>query len=346
MTQRMFHESGQDGRSVLGMVAVQVERDPKTGATVIRSVAPMSAPAGTAMATTVFDDGRKSVHAVGGSGGQPSAEELGQILSAIDGVGMKALLDDVMVTPPKGEIKIENAEDNRTSEGKEGKVLSYSTHHALSQENNMHLESSGGHELRAELGIEGCAESMGEEEDEQEERSMVLVREVAGKVDNMEDQRMENRMEEGPVTLMFLGYTDAASDQDQSVGQEDYGGMLTVERVIITDEGEEKVLGPLRSASSQSSSASGPGLHSSSQGLKDSVVSGADRNVNNGDLGGEAGKESQEEGFQDIPLDGNGAGVKVQGEEADKGLHNSASPSKAEGEGTPKRKTCQCCSVM
>ncbi|TMS15525.1 Palmdelphin [Larimichthys crocea] len=62
MAQRMFHESGQDGRSVLGTVAVQVERDPKTGATVVRSVAPVSAPAGAPMATTVFDDGRKSIH--------------------------------------------------------------------------------------------------------------------------------------------------------------------------------------------------------------------------------------------------------------------------------------------
>lgn len=324
-TQKMFHETRQDGRSVLGMVAVQVERDPKTGATVIRSVAPVSAPDGAAMAT-VFDDGRKSVHAVGG---QPSAEELGQILSAIDGVGMKVLLDEVTVTPNKAEIKIENVEDSRTLQGKEGTVVSYSTHHALSLEKNTHLESSGRHGSAAKLGIETCAESMGEEEDDQEEQSVVVVREAAGKVDNMEDQRVEYRMEEGPVTLTFLGYSDATSGQDQSqgvtVGQEDHGGILTVERVIITDEGEEKVLGPASSASFQPHSASGP-------------QSGADRKV--------ADLESQEEVFQDIPLDGNGAGVKPQGKEADQGLPKSVSPSRAEGEGTPKCKSCQCCSVM
>lgn len=316
------------------MVAVQVERDPKTGATVIRSVAPMSAPDGAAMAT-VFDDGRKSVHAVGGSGGQPSAEELGQILSVVDGVGMKVLLDEVTVTPNKGEIKIENVEGNRTLQEKEEKVLSYSTHHAVSPEKTEPLESTGGNKPKAELGIEGCVES-GREEDEQEEKSVVVMKEAAGNVGSMEDQAVEYKTEEGPVTLTFLGYTDATSGQDQSqglsVGQEDHGGFLTVERVIITDEGEEQVLGPVTSASSQS--------QSSSEGLKDSEVSGGDKNA---DLGGGAQKPSKEEVFQDIPLDGNGEGVTLHGKDAD---HNSASPSKSAGEGTPKRKTCQCCSVM
>ncbi|XP_029913550.1 paralemmin-2-like [Myripristis murdjan] len=334
MTQKMFHESRQDGRSVLGMVAVQVERDPKTGATVIRSVAPMSAPDGAAMAT-VFDDGRKSVHAVGGSGGQPSAEELGQILSVVDGVGMHVLLDEVTVTPNKGKIKIENVEGSRTLQEKEGKVLSYSTHHAVSPEKTKPLESTGGNKPKAELEIEGCNES-GREEDEQEEESVVVVKEAAGKVGNMEDQAVEYKMEEGPVTLTFLGYTDATSGQGQSqslsVGQEDHGGFLTVERVIITDEGEEQVLGPVTSASSQS--------QSSSEGLKDPAVSGGDKNA---DLGGGAQKPTKEEAFQDIPLDGNGEGVTLQGKDAD---HNSVSPSRSEGEGTPKRKTCQCCSVM
>ncbi|KAM4634609.1 uncharacterized protein ACJ7VT_002090 isoform 2-T2 [Polymixia lowei] len=336
MTQRMFHASGQDGRSVLGMVAVQVERDPKTGATVIRSVAPVSTPAGTGPATTVFDDGRKSVHAVGGSGDQPSAEELGQILSAIDGVGMKVLLDEVTITPQRVEMKTETVDDNATLEEKEGKVPSRFARDALSRDNNGRLHNAGE-----------------QEEEEWEQSSMAVVREVAGKVDNLEERGVEYRVEEGPVTLTFLGYNDAVSGQRQDRGAgldgEDHGGLLTVERVIITDEGEETVLGPVSSGSL--SSASGPGLHPSDQGLEDSVASGGTQNKDNAadlDLGGGGGaaKGTQEGAFQDIPLDGNGMGLNGQGEEADKSLHNSASPNRAQGEGSPKRKTCQCCSVM
>lgn len=295
MAQRMFHESGQEGRSVLGMLEVQVERDPKTGATVVRSVAPVSTPAGSSTATTIFDDGRKSIHAVGVSGSQPSTEELGQILSVVDGVGMKVLLDEVTVTPNKAETKIEDA--NRAPEGQ---VLSFSTRHATSKEDNTQLDSSRSYDLEAELGREDCSLSMGNKENEKEDRSIMAVGDIAGEVGNVEDLRLE----EGPVTLVFLGYSDA----DQADSQEDQEGMITVERVMITEDGEEHVLGPKTSASPP------------------------------------AVKESHE--FQDIPLDGNAAGVKVQGEEGDKGLRNSSSPSTAEGDGASKRKTCQCCSVM
>ncbi|XP_070704308.1 palmdelphin-like [Pempheris klunzingeri] len=295
MAQRMFHESGQDGRSVLGTLAVQVERDPKTGATIVKSVAPVSTPASAPMATTVFDDGRKSIHAVGGVGSQPSNEELGQILSVIDGVGMKVLLDEVPVTPNKAETQ-ENV-DARSA--LEGKVMSSSTSHTMSEEDDMQLDNSGSYDLGAEHEKE---DSMGDEEDEKEDRSIMAVGDTAGEVGNVEDQMLV----EGPVTLLFLGYTDATADNSQ----EDHEDMLTVERVIITEEGEEHVLGPERPASPQ------------------------------------AGKEYQGQEFQDIPLDGKAAAVNVQEEEGDKEVQNSSSPPIAAGEGTSKRKTCQCCSVM
>ncbi|XP_035852918.1 paralemmin-2-like [Sander lucioperca] len=263
MAQRMSYESGQEGRSVLGMLAVQVERDPKTGATSVRSVAPVSVPTGAPMAATVYDDGRKSIRAVGGSGSQPSSEELGQILSIVDGVGMKALLDEVTVTP--------NGDRHP-----EGNVSSFSTGHATAKEDRSQLDSSGSYDLEDGLGIQDCAV---------DDRSMTTVRDVAGEVDNMEGLSLD----EGPVTLVFLGYTDG----DGEDGRDDNEGMLTAERVIITDEGEEHVVGPETSP--------------------------------------ETGrKESQE--FQDVPLDGNGARVKVPGGEGDSSAN--------------KRKTCQCCSVM
>ncbi|XP_075939492.1 uncharacterized protein LOC142941097 isoform X2 [Anarhichas minor] len=291
MAQRMFHESGQEGRSVLGMLAVQVERDPKTGATVVRSVAPVSSSAGVPMATTVFDDGRKSIHAVGGSGSQPSTEELGQILSFVDGVGMKVLLDEVVFTPNQEETEMKRVDASRAPKGQ---VVSFSTRRVVSKGDDTQLDVSRSDDLEAELGIEECS-AMGQEEDDKEDGSIMAVRDIAGEVGNVEDLRLE----EGPVTLVFLGYTDG----DQG-GQEDHEGMLTAQRVIITEEGEEHVLGPETSASPQ--------------------------------------EEKESRVFHDVPLDGNGAGVEVQGENGDDGRQNSSSPSKA----TSKPKTCRCCSVM
>ncbi|XP_031726859.1 paralemmin-2-like [Anarrhichthys ocellatus] len=293
MAQRMFHESGQEGRSVLGMLAVQVERDPKTGATVVRSVAPVSSSAGVPMATTVFDDGRKSIHAVGGSASQPSTEELGQILSFVDGVGMKVLLDEVVFTPNQEETEMKRVDASRAPKGQ---VVSFSTRRVVSKGDDPQLDVSRSDDLEAELGIEECS-AMGQEEDDKEDGSIMVVRDIAGEVGNVEDLRLE----EGPVTLVFLGYRDG----DQGGGQEeDHEGMLTAQRVIITEEGEEHVLGPETSASPQ--------------------------------------EEKESQVFHDIPLDGNGAGVEVQGENGDDGWQNSSSPSKA----TSKPKTCRCCSVM
>ncbi|XP_039679836.1 paralemmin-1-like isoform X2 [Perca fluviatilis] len=265
MTQRMSYESGQEGRSVLGMLAVQVERDPKTGATSVRSVAPVSpVPSGApTAAATVYDDGRKSIRAVGGSGSQPSNEELGQILSIVDGVGMKALLDEVT-----------KVDADRHPEGN----VSSSARNATAKEDRSQLDSSGSYDLEAGLGIQDWAA---------DDRSMPVVRDLAGEVDNVEDLSLD----EGPVTLVFLGYADG--DGGDGRDYDDDEGMLTAERVIITGEGEECVVGPEPSP--------------------------------------EAGRKEPQE-FQDVPLDGNGAGVKVPGQEGDRSAN--------------KRKTCQCCSVM
>ncbi|XP_042361164.1 uncharacterized protein LOC121956833 [Plectropomus leopardus] len=419
MAQRTFHESEQEGRSVLGMVAVQVERDPKTGASVIMSVAPVSEPAGAApMSTTIFDDGRKSIHAVGGSGIQPSTEELGQILSIVDGVGMKVLLDEVTVTPNKVETKTEIVD-----EAQEGEVLSFPACHATSKEDKTQLEISGGYDSEVELETEGYALSLGNKENKNDslavedaagevdivedlrftkafgntkikkEDSMVVgdvagkvnivedlrlktafgnkedknedsvaVGDVAGEVDNLVDLRfrkglgitkykkencvvfgdvagevdnvddlrpkkglrnIEDKNEdsvavgkvagevdnvedlplkEGPVTLVFLGYTDANQAQSQ---EDQEGSTIAVERVIITEDGEEHVIGP----------APAP-----------------------------ARAEKDAPALQDVHLDENG--VKVQREEDDKKLDNSSPPAAADGGETTKRKSCQCCSVM
>lgn len=273
------------------MLAVQVERDPKTGATVVRSVAPVSSPTGAPQATTIFDDGRKSIHTFGGSPGQPSTEELGQILSAIDGVGLKVLLDEAAVAPKAAETKTDNVEARRAPEEI---VLSSTSYHATSKDGGLFVSDP------SEVTVEKCAVSVANTD----EKTMLAVPDVAENVDEIDAERLE----EGPVTLMFLGYADASTDQ------EDQDGMITVERVMITEDGEEHVLGPETSASLQSP--------------LDQV---AER---------EAGKEPG--AFQDIPL--NESEVKAQGAEGDNGKHNSSSPGIEKEKG--KRKTCQCCSVM
>ncbi|XP_074553205.1 uncharacterized protein LOC141809876 [Halichoeres trimaculatus] len=297
MAQRMFLESGQEGRSVLGTLAVQVERDPKTGVSVVRSVTPVSALADAPAATTVFDDGRKSIHAVGQVESPPTTEELGQILSVIDGVGMKVLLDKVEVTPNK-----ERTENDGGSEKPEGKVLSFSACHATAEEDNMQVDSSTGNNVKAELGVEDCAVSIEKKEDKKEDRCITAVNNTTGEVDNVVDQQLVD----GPVTLLFLGYTDDTTDQDPD--PENQEGMIKVERVMITEEGEEHVIGPETLPQEE--------------------------------------KEPQEGVYQDVPLEGNGAGGQVQREEGEKVQHESSAPAKVEGEVTSKRKTCQCCSVM
>ncbi|XP_041833131.1 uncharacterized protein LOC121634518 [Melanotaenia boesemani] len=267
MAHMMFQDSGQEGRSVLGMLEVQVDRDPKTGATIVRSVAPVSTPADAPKATTVFDDGRKSIHTVGGLEGQPSSDELSQILSAIDGVGMKVLLDEVTVTPNNAGMKTEE-----TSSYPEEKFLPLTAYNVTSV-NNIQSNSSGSSYMKAEVKTETCAVRVGNTDD----KTMMVVRDAAEKGDNME---------ENPVTLLFLGYTD-----DASSSQEENEGMLTVERVLITEDGEEHVLGAEMSASPQSP-----------------LTQGAEP---------ENGEESKDKTL--IPVDGNEARVKDEIEKGDKG---------------------------
>ncbi|XP_017291137.1 uncharacterized protein LOC108247488 [Kryptolebias marmoratus] len=281
MAQRMPVDNGQHGRSVMGMLEVQVERDPKTGTTTVRSVTPMSSPAGVSKATTVFDDGRKSIHTVSRLADQPSTQELDQILNVVSGVGMKVLLDEVTVTPSKAEIKTENAE---VSPNPNKNALSFITHDAMSKKQ---LDSSGSNKLENEMKMEKCVSVR-----YSDDKTMMVVGDTA----ETEADIVGNRLEEDPVTLLFLGYTDATADQ----GQEDHEGMLTAERVIITEEGEELIFTPE---------------------MSESLLSPATQQEE---------KEIGNKGAQDVPLGGDGAEVKVQGEGKEKG----------------KCKTCQCCCLM
>ncbi|CAB1341954.1 unnamed protein product [Coregonus sp. 'balchen'] len=201
--ERVLRENGLERRSVLGMVAVQVERDSKTGVTKVRSVVPMSGAPG-ALGETVFNDSRKSVHHVGGEEGQPSVEELGQILSVINDVGMQVLLDEVPVVPQQKaeeEIKVgggmeeevDNVEDPATPT-----TLGY-------KEEEDEVVGHGDDEMDEEIGV--------------------------GQIDLVEDA----------VTLTFLGYTEVKAESE-GLGHEDDRELVKVERVIISDAGEEEIV--------------------------------------------------------------------------------------------------------
>ncbi|XP_007576586.1 paralemmin-2-like [Poecilia formosa] len=290
MAQQMSHEAGgQDGRSVLGMLAVQVERDPKTGATVIKSVAPISSPPGAATSTTIFDDGRKSIHTVGGLVGEPSTEELGEMLTVINDVGMTVLLDDVAVTPNKIEITTGNVERNKSQDH----VLSFITPNGTSKEDYTQLDSSG-YKWEAER-IKECASVRIPDKE-----TKIVTKDTTEILENIEGQSLE----EDPVTLVFLGYTDATPEEDHN--EEDYEGMLTAERVIITEDGEEHVVEPETTASLQSSSAS--------KGEQ------------------ETQKKTQDTTLQDVPLNDNNAEPETQREDS---VGNDGG-----------QKKCRCCSVM
>ncbi|CAL9693566.1 unnamed protein product [Knipowitschia caucasica] len=288
MAQRIYHEGGKDGRSVLGMLAVQVEKDPKTGASIVRSVTPVSGAAGPQVANSIFDDGRKSIHAVGGSAAQPSSEELGQILSVIDGVGMTALLGEVTVTPTPETVKAEDSQKSQEND------LSFST-----------VNHSKGPDIK------GRTEKVPKTIAASEVMQKTLVVDSPSKVELTDNEMLC----EGPVTLMFMGYTDGRADAEEPGAEPQ--GMLTAERVIITDEGEELVLGQDSAAPPQ----------------KDK-----------GDMTAQkAAKESQDAPlFQDVPLGGaNEAKPREGGENGQQKPEHVAEPQEKS-----KCKACQCCTVM
>ncbi|KAL3054269.1 hypothetical protein OYC64_006570 [Pagothenia borchgrevinki] len=404
MAQRTFPESGQDGRSVLGMLSVQVERDPKTGATVIRSVAPLSSPSGAT--TTVFDDGRKSIHAVGGSGNQPSSEELGQILSIVDGVGMRVLLDEVTVTPE--EVKMKNEDAHKAPKGKLLSVFSRQNEEETPQDTSRSYEfdlktqeCSGNKEVDRsntfDLKTQECSgnkevdgsntfdlktqECSGNKEVDRSNTFDLKTQECSGnkEVDrsntfDLKTQECSGNKEVDGSNTFDLKTQECSGNKevDRSntfdLKTQECSGNKEVDRSNTFDLKTQECSGNKEVDRSNMAVRDIPGEVDNVEDLNleegpvTLVFMGYSDQSQEEDEGpitvervmiNEEGEETvlgpqtpqkESKEFQDIPLDGNG--VKVQGEEADEGLHDSSSPSIAEGGGTPKRKSCQCCSVM
>ncbi|XP_018617566.2 paralemmin-3 isoform X2 [Scleropages formosus] len=192
-------QNGQEERSVLGVVQVQVEKDLKTGATTIKSVAPVAHGALECPGEVLFDDGSKSVQAA--EGVAPSPEELGQVLSAVDDMGM-LVEAQVIINGRK-----ENAEE---------------AHPAPPKENGFG-EKEGEEE---EIKHNACSPPPQEETPHASNASTDTTVDVA--VGALEDA----------VTMTFLGFSVA--EPGQGLDGEDAGEIIRAERVVITDDGEDQ----------------------------------------------------------------------------------------------------------
>lgn len=292
--------------TVLGTLAVQIERDPKTGNTTITSVTPVSTADGAPTTTTLFDDGRKSIHAVGAQGNQPSTEELGQILRVIDGIGMEMVLDNVTVVPSSAEAKLEQRGSNSNMQAF---AFSYPNLMASSGEGLKQADSCTSDKFDSKMSRVSGASGTDNKADKKEDRSIVTVEDIARETGQAQVESLEHE----PVTLVFMGYADSVNDKGHDDEVEEC--MLTAERVMITDDGEEYVLGQET-------------LPNTEKDAKTPV--------------------SAENGVEE-----NGAAhVKVQGGEVEKVPSEPASQKKekqmpdARPDGTSKCKKCQCCVVM
>ncbi|XP_036446470.1 paralemmin-1-like isoform X2 [Colossoma macropomum] len=235
-------QKGQLERSVLGVLEIQVERDPKTGATTIKSMAPLSSAALDATGQAVFDDGRRTVHAVGEvEGSQHSEEELSQILNAISEEGMQTILNGVAITCNKEqgeqkEKKAETGEPEVEQSSEDAGEPTDLTHDALQQEKKQHRSSAVSKPEEEEGGLNERRDVVDEEE-----RDKVKVREGEVGVEEDEWEVVNCRPEEGldPVVLTFLGFTQVQTGS--GLGYEDEGGLLKVEQVFIASDNDSKV---------------------------------------------------------------------------------------------------------
>ncbi|KAJ8404165.1 hypothetical protein AAFF_G00339380 [Aldrovandia affinis] len=221
-------ENGQEARSVLGVVEVQVERDLKTGATVVMSVAPV-APGGIgAPGQTVFDDGHRSVQAMEERGAaDPGPEELGQILNVLTGAGLQALLDKVTVIPNGRE---ENEQKEEVEEEEQREEVEEERREEV-EERREEVEEEEERREDVEVEVENAPQQEGTPSTKGPPASSESPQPGAG------GEEEAGRSWGGPVTMTFLGFQEA--EPGQGCGEDDAGDIMRAERVFVTDEVEE-----------------------------------------------------------------------------------------------------------
>ncbi|XP_049323590.1 paralemmin-2 isoform X2 [Astyanax mexicanus] len=230
-------QNGQRERSVLEVMEIQVERDPKTGATNIKSMAPVAEPVPAAAAAAldatgeaVFDDGRGTVQPVG------ATDVIGQLDMQTGPDGDVRIVCDKELGAPEvetgdpevetGDPEVETGDpevetgDPEVETG-DPEVVEHSTEDLQKTTDSTHNS------------IQQVKTPEKEDEPEEVQRNDMDVSEakVQQKEEGDEEWEMVNcRPEEGldPVVLSFLGFTQ--------VQAEDQGAVLKVEQVLIGGE--------------------------------------------------------------------------------------------------------------
>ncbi|XP_022520789.2 paralemmin-1 isoform X1 [Astyanax mexicanus] len=244
-------QNGQRERSVLEVMEIQVERDPKTGATNIKSMAPVAEPVPAAAAAAldatgeaVFDDGRGTVQPVG------ATDVIGQLDMQTGPDGDVRIVCDKELGAPEvetGDPEVETGDPEVETGDPEVETGDPEVETGDPEVETGDPEVETGDPEVVEHSTEDLQKTTDsthnsiqqvktpEKEDEPEEvqRNDMDVSEakVQQKEEGDEEWEMVNcRPEEGldPVVLSFLGFTQ--------VQAEDQGAVLKVEQVLIGGE--------------------------------------------------------------------------------------------------------------
>ncbi|RXM90572.1 Palmdelphin [Acipenser ruthenus] len=207
---------------------ISVEKNLKTGDATVLSTVPLDAHEFEAKGHKVFDDGTKSIFAVGaGAEKELGPEEVDRLLNQ---TAWKK--SEHEAEPPHNDTK-----DLNMASHNGGKEITMN--HNL--EENSELASEKGVNEEGKVDLEAGAEDAHAvilnhnppeslQEDQPKTNEGDIEETKASKPADL-DSLMEN-----PVSLTFLGFSDAKSEEES---KEVIGEVMRAERVIITEEGEE-----------------------------------------------------------------------------------------------------------
>ncbi|XP_015204606.2 paralemmin-3 [Lepisosteus oculatus] len=232
-------ENGQATRTVVSTVQVTLEKDLRTGVSTVQSVVPMATGDVQVRGQTLFDDGRKTVHAVGEAiSAQPDPEEVGLVLSAVAG---KAGMPEGLEASRTESTVIHNG--GKDMQGKQKPEVPFLEEG--SKEGSQSLHSS---QNPQKVDVEGepktngsvsATEVSGDENPEPSPATRAQENAPAERPGGQVPQgtaEITDQTGQGAITLTFLGFTEASPEEDF---EEAAGTVIRAERVIITDEGDE-----------------------------------------------------------------------------------------------------------
>ncbi|KAK1153918.1 palmdelphin-like isoform X1 [Acipenser oxyrinchus oxyrinchus] len=251
---------GEGDRTAMFAMQISVEKNLKTGDATVLSTVPLDAHEFEAKGHKVFDDGTKSIFAVGaGAEKELGPEEVDRLLSQ---TAWKK--SEHEVEPPHNDTKDLNmASHNGAKEITMNHNLEehseLASEKGVNEEGKVDLEA-GAEDAHAVIlnhnppeslqedkpktnGLVNGFEKLGDEIVKHEEEEPVIwengqTQKSEGDIEETKVSKPEDldSMMENPVSLTFLGFSDAKSEEES---KEVIGEIMRAERVIITEEGEE-----------------------------------------------------------------------------------------------------------